>query len=238
LNASIAAQNVGVRFLFDRHRRVVTPNLAGLRRRGVETWGLQGINFGVGPGDGVALIGPSGSGKTTLLRLVASVLTPDRGRLQIEGSVGALLSIEAGLLELLTGRENAELLGVLAGIPRVRVRELLDQVKELSRLDSAFDRPVSSYSQGMRARLGFAVAAHAMPDILVLDEVLEAFDHEYRGVVEEHVASMRGSGGIVLAAGHDHSLLGRLCDRGLLLEGGEVQEMGPFLSTLETYLGS
>lgn len=238
MTALIRAESVGVRFLFDRQRRVVTPNLARLRRSGVDTWGLKRLSFGVGPGEGIALIGPSGSGKTTLLRLLASVLTPDVGRLQIDGRVGALLSIEAGLLELLTGRENAELLGVLAGIPRARVRELLDDVKALSMLESAFERPVSSYSQGMRARLGFAVAAHAVPDILVLDEVHEAFDHEYRRVVEEHVTTMRASGGIVIAAGHDHGMLARLCDRALLLREGELQQIGPFVSTVETYLDS
>lgn len=173
-----------------------------------------------------------------MLRLIASVLTPDTGRLQTEGRVAALLSIEAGLLELLTGRENAQLLGALAGIPRARVRELLDHVKEMSRLDAAFERPVSSYSQGMRARLGFAVAAQAIPDVLVLDEVHEAFDHEYRAVVEEHVALMRAAGGIVIAAGHDHAILGRLCDRALLLQDGELRGSGPFESVVENYLHS
>jgi ABC-type polysaccharide/polyol phosphate transport system ATPase subunit len=236
LSALIEADRVGVRFLFDRQRRVVTPNLARLRRRGEETWGLRELSFGVDPGEGVALIGPSGSGKTTLLRLIASVLTPDNGRLHIDGRVAALLSIEAGLLELLTGRENAQLLGVLAGIPRSRVGDLIDDVKELSRLESAFERPVSSYSQGMRARLGYAVAAQARPDILVLDEVHEAFDHEYRAVVEDHVASIRACGGIVIAAGHDHPLLGRLCNRALLLRHGQLEDSGPFASMVETYL--
>jgi ABC-type polysaccharide/polyol phosphate transport system ATPase subunit len=150
--------------------------------------------------------------------------------------VAALLSIEAGLLELLTGRENAQLLGVLAGIPLVRVRELLDEVKAVSRLGPAFERPVSSYSQGMRARLGFAVAAQASPDILVLDEVHEAFDHEYRMVLEQHVAALRAAGGILLAAGHDHAMLGRLCNRGLLLEDGQLRQAGPFGSIVESYL--
>jgi ABC-type polysaccharide/polyol phosphate transport system ATPase subunit len=238
LNAQITAEGVGIRFLFDHQRRVVTPNLARLRRSGVETWGVQGLSFTVHAGDGLALLGPSGSGKTTLLRLIASVLAPDAGQLRVDGRVGALLSIEAGLLELLTGRENAQLLGVLAGLPRTRVSESLDDVKELSRLDDAFERPVSSYSQGMRARLGFAVAAQAVPDVLVLDEVHEAFDHEYRRVVQEHVGAMRAAGGIVIAAGHDHQLLGSLCDRALLLKGGVIKASGAFASTVETYLHS
>ena len=236
MSAAVYAEDVGVRFLFDRQRGVVTPNLAKLRRRGATTWGLQDVSFGIDPGEGMALIGPSGSGKTTLLRLLASVLAPDHGRLRIHGRVGALLSIEAGLLELLTGRENAQLLAVLAGIPRARVGELLDGVKEVSRLNEAFERPVASYSQGLRARLGFAAAVQAVPDVLVLDEVHEAFDHEYRAVVEEHVLSMRAAGGIVIAAGHDHPLLSRLCSRALLLREGKLVGSGPFAAVVDSYL--
>ena len=114
-STSIRAEGVGVRFLFDRHQRAVTPALARLRRRGTETWGLRDMDFTIGPGEGVALIGPSGSGKTTVLRLIADVLTADAGRFDVDGRVGSLLSTEAGLLGLLTGRENAALLGVLAG---------------------------------------------------------------------------------------------------------------------------
>lgn len=236
MRAFIEAEGVGVRFLFDRQRRVVTPNLARLRRRGVSTWGLHDLSFRIEGGDGVALIGPSGSGKTTLLRLIASVLAPDAGRLHVGGRVAALLSIEAGLLEPLTGRENAQLLRALAGIPRARAQEVLEEVKELSQLESAFERPVSSYSQGMRARLGFSVAAKAAPDILVLDEVHEAFDHAYRAVVDQHVASLRAAGGIVVAAGHDHAMLGRLCNRALLIGEGVLKSHGPFDSTVDSYL--
>jgi len=232
----VSADALGVRFLFDRDRRVVTPTLARLRRRGLHAWGLREVTFAAGPGEAVALIGPSGAGKTTLLRAIAGIFPVDEGRLEVRGRVGSLLSIDAGLMSSLTGRENASLLGVLNGLSRRAARSALETVKELSGLGDAFERPVSSYSQGMRARLGFAVAEEARPEILLLDEVHEALDHEYRELVERHTLSLLDRGGIVVAAGHDHPLLARLCTRALLLEGGRIVADGPFADVQRAYL--
>ena len=226
-----------MRFLFDRQSRVVTPTLARLRRRGSESWGLRDVSFELESGDAVALIGPSGSGKTTLLRTIAGILTPDRGRIEVDGRVASLLSIDAGLMPVLTGRENARMLGVLAGLPRGEARRRIAAVRERTGLDEEFDHPVSSYSQGMRARLGFAVAEQIDPSILLLDEVHEALDHEFRAIVEERAAETVREGGIVVAAGHDHPMLERLCSRALLLEHGRILQDGPFDEIQSAYLG-
>lgn len=238
MNASIQAYGVGVRFLFDRQQRAVTPGLARLHRRGVETWGLHDLSFEIGTGEGVALIGPSGSGKTTLLRLMAGVLSPDAGRLDMNGRVGSLLSTEAGLLGLLTGRENAELLGVLAGMSRAESQAALGEIKKTTRLEDAFERPVLSYSEGMRARLGFSVAVETSPNIVLLDEVHEALDHAFRQLVAERAREILRGGGIVIAAGHDHPLLETICDRALLLSGGRITGDGPFEEVRRAYLGA
>jgi ABC-type polysaccharide/polyol phosphate transport system ATPase subunit len=237
VSAAVVASGLGVRFLFDRHRRVVTPTLSRFRRRGVETWGLRDLTLSVGPGEGVALLGPSGSGKTSLLRVVAGVLAPDEGRIDVRGRIGSLLSIDAGLLAPLTGRENAALLGVLAGLSRAESRRALQSVKERSRLGEPFERPVASYSQGMRARLGFSVADEVRPEILVLDEVHEALDHEFRAVVEQRASEVREAGGIVIATGHDHAILERLCERGVLLRDGRIEADGPFGEIRRAYVG-
>ncbi len=236
--AWVHAEGVGVRFHFDRHAHAVTPALARLRRSGTQTWGLHELSFRVRPGEGVALIGPSGSGKTTLLRLIAGVMSPDIGRLDVRGRVGSLLSVEAGLHGLLTGRENAVLLGVLAGMSRAESKAALDEIKVATKLDDAFDRPVLSYSEGMRARLGFAVADYTDPDVLVLDEVHEALDHEFRSIVAVRAQHALRTGGIVLAAGHDHPLLATICDRALLLSEGRVVADGPFEEVRRAYLGA
>jgi ABC-type polysaccharide/polyol phosphate transport system ATPase subunit len=233
----ILAENLGVRFLFDRQRNVISPTLARLRRHGSETWGLRDVSFAIGAGEGVALIGPSGSGKTTLLRTIAGVLLADSGRIEIQGRVASLLSIEAGLLSVLTGRENAQLLAVLAGLSRRQSRATLNEIKTRSGLGSRFEHPVSSFSQGMRARLGFAAADAVDPEILLLDEVHEALDHEFRATVEERAGSILAAGGIVVAAGHDHPMLERLCGRAFLMSNGSLLADGDFAEVQAAYLG-
>jgi ABC-type polysaccharide/polyol phosphate transport system ATPase subunit len=237
MGAAISAHGVGVQFWFDRQSRVMTPAMARLRRHVSQSWGLRDVGFELGPGESVALVGPSGSGKTTLLRTLAGVLTPDSGRLDVRGRVASLLSTDAGLMPVLTGRENALLLGVLAGLSRREARRRLGEVRDRTGLGDEFDHPVSSFSQGMRARLGFAVAVEASPTILLLDEVHEALDHEFRAIVEEQAGEIQRAGGIVVAAGHDHPLLERLCERGLLLDAGRIAADGPLAEVRRTYFG-
>jgi len=235
--ASIRAEGVGVEFLFDRQSRSLSPTLRRIRRpRGV-SWALRDVSFEVESGVGVALLGPSGSGKTTLLRTLAGVLEPDAGTLRVTGTIGSLLSIQAGVMALLTGRENTLLLGVLAGLTPGEARAGVPEVRERSRLGEHFDRPVATYSQGMRARLGFAVIERTRPTVLLLDEVHEALDHEFRDHVEAYAHEIVARGGIVVAAGHDHPMLERLCTQALLLDRGHLLASGDFAAVQRTYLG-
>ena len=232
----IVVQGIGVEFFFDRHQRVVTPGEARLRGTGATTWGLKDLSFSIGEGEGIALIGRSGSGKTTLLRVLAGVYVPDRGTLEIRGRVASLLSVDAGLLPLLTGRENALLLGVIAGLRRRTVLRSMEEVKDRSGLHDAFEHPVLTYSQGMKARLGFAVAEEVGPQILLLDEVHEALDHEFRRFLQERAHAIINAGGTVIAAGHDHPMLASLCERALWLENGSVREDGAFDAVQPRYI--
>ena len=235
--AAIRAERLGVHFLFDRDQRVLTPGRARLTRSVTETWGLRDVGVSIAPGEGVALIGPMGSGKTTLLRVIADVLPADRGSIEVDGTVATLLSTDGGTQEALTGRENAMLLTVLSGLSREQAAERMEAIREASGLGEAFERPVSSYSQGMLARLSFTAAMQADPSILVLDEVHEAFDHAFRRVLERRASELLAAGGVLVAAGHDHEVLRRLCDRALLLEGGRVRADGPFEEVRRLYLG-
>jgi ABC-type polysaccharide/polyol phosphate transport system ATPase subunit len=232
----VTLDDLGIRFYFNRHRRVVTPNASRLRRGSTSAWGLRHVTSSFSAGEGVALIGPSGSGKTTLLRVLAGVYAPDEGSVKVGGRVASLLSTDAGLLSLLTGRENAMLLGVLGGLSRAKSRRALGSVKERSGLGDAFEYPVSAYSQGMRARLGFAVAEELGPRVLLLDEVHEALDEEFRGVVQERARTLVDSGGVVVATGHDHPLLKRFCGRAIYLREGSIRAEGPFTDVQRLYL--
>jgi ABC-type polysaccharide/polyol phosphate transport system ATPase subunit len=235
--ARVRVSGVGVRFYFDRQHRVMSPTLARLRGRLTDVWGLRDVGLEANAGEAVALLGPSGAGKTTLLRILAGVFAPDRGRVEVDGRVASLLSVDGGLMPTLTGRENSLLLCVLAGMTRREARAAVEAVGARAGLVDEFDLPVASYSQGMRARLGFAAAVEAGPGVLLLDEVHEALDHEFRAYVEEVAAELLGRGGVVIAAGHDHPLLERLCRRGVLLERGRVTADGPFDEVRAAYVG-
>jgi len=234
----IEVEDVGIHYLFDRQQRTISPTMTRLRRSGGETWALREVTFEIGAGEGVALLGASGSGKSTLLRAIAGVLEPDVGRLATRGRVGSLLSVQAGVMSLLTGRENTLLLGVLAGMTPRQARGEMEEVKRRSGLGEHYERLVASYSQGMRARLGLAVIERTEPTILLLDEIHEALDHEFRNHVEAYAHGLLAAGGVVVATGHDHPMLERLCTRALLLKDGRLVSEGVFTDVQRTYLGA
>jgi ABC-type polysaccharide/polyol phosphate transport system ATPase subunit len=238
LIARVRADAVGIHYLFDRQQRSVSPTMARIRRKGAENWALRDVTFDIGQGVGVALLGASGSGKSTLLRTISGVLEPDSGRLATQGRIGSLLSIQAGVMALLTGRENTILLGVLAGMTLSQARQAVEGVRQSSALGEHFERLVASYSQGMRARLGLAVVERTNPSVLLLDEVHEALDHEFRDHVEALSSRLLAAGGIVIATGHDHPMLERFCSRALLLQKGHIVADGEFHAVQRQYLGA
>jgi ABC-type polysaccharide/polyol phosphate transport system ATPase subunit len=215
----------------------MSPTMAKFRRGSGSTWALRDVSFVVRAGEGVALLGASGSGKSTLLRVMAGVLDPDEGSITTAARVGSLLSVQAGVMSLLTGRENAIFLGVLAGMTPKQARSQVEEVKRNSGLGGHFERLIASYSQGMRARLGLAIIERTEPRILLLDEIHEALDHEFRDHVDAYAHRILADGGTVVATGHDHPMLARLCERAMHLEGGALVADGPFLDVQRNYLG-
>jgi lipopolysaccharide transport system ATP-binding protein len=231
----IEVDGLGIRFTFDRQGRPIIPGVATIRPGSATRWGVRGVGLRVDPGEAVAIIGPNGAGKTTLLRALAGVYEPDEGTVAVRGRVGSLLAVGAGLLPLLTGRDNCLLLGALAGRTTAETRRDLEAIKERSQLGSAFEHEVSAYSQGMRARLAFAALAQADPQVLLLDEVHQAFDLEFRQVVAEQAAAITEAGGVLLAAGHDLDALSGLCSRAVWLEGGELVRDDEFSAVADEY---
>ena len=209
--------------------------LARLRRHGSTVWGLKDVTLEFRPGEAVALVGPSGSGKTTLLRAIARVLPTDVGTLSSSGRMGYLLSTDAGLLPTLTARDNAQLLGVIGGLSRAEVHDALQPIKQRSGLKSAFERNAAGLSAGMKARLGVATAWETDPQILLLDEVHEALDQDFRTQLSDYAASLVARGGIVIAAGQDLTLMERMCEKAVLMRDGSVLAEGAFAAVADRY---
>ena len=189
-------------------------------------WALKDVTFDVYHGETLGVIGRNGAGKSTLLRLLAGIIAPDRGEVVNHGVSVSLLSLQAGFLPHLSGRENAILSGMLLGLTRQEILSRLDDIEAYADIGEHFDRPVREYSTGMRARVGFAVAIHADADVILLDEVLGVGDAEFSRKSSATIRSrLRGDNTFVLVS-HHFELVRRVCDRVVVLKGGRNTFVG------------
>ena len=210
--------------------------LRRLRRSGPPTWALEDVGFELRAGESLGILGRNGSGKSTLLRLLAGILAPDRGSLRAaEGLKTSLLSLQVGFAQHLTGRENVYLSGMLLGLSRKQIDEKFDPIVEFAELEEWIDRPLGTYSTGMRARLGFSTAFQVDPDVLLIDEVLGvgdgAFVAKSSAVIRERLRSKK----TVVLVSHSLPTLRELCDRTIWLDKGVTREDGPTEQVLDDY---
>ena len=189
-------------------------------------WALRDVNFEVRRGETLGLIGPNGSGKSTLLQLIARIILPDRGTVKIDGRVAALLELGAGFNPDLSGRENIFLNASILGFGRREIEEKLEEIIAFSELERFIDTPVRNYSSGMYARLGFSVAVHVDPDILLVDEVLAVGDEAFARKCSDKFDQFRQRKKTIVIVSHDLGAVEQLCDRALLLHKGEVITLG------------
>lgn len=211
------------------HERVLTlkDRLVGRRRtRAEEFWALQGVNLEVASGETVALVGPNGSGKTTLLKCIARILSPTRGTVSVRGKTAALLELGAGFHGDLTGRENVFLNASILGFGRKEVDSIFEDVVAFSELQEFIDTPVRNYSSGMYVRLGFSVAVHLDPDVLLVDEVLAVGDARFQARCFERIRHLQRAGTTIVLVTHDLDAAASVCERAYLLEGGKIVEEG------------
>jgi ABC-type polysaccharide/polyol phosphate transport system ATPase subunit/GT2 family glycosyltransferase len=194
------------------------------------------VTFDVAPGEVIGLIGPNGAGKTTLLRTIAGIYRPDEGTVDVRGRVTPLLSNSAGLNPLLSGWDNVTTVGVLLGFSRKQMRAVGGQIAAFAGLGEFMDAPVRVYSSGMRARLGFAIAAFTDPDIMVLDEALSVGDAQFKEQSRDKMRELIRGGRTVLMATHDLVTLQELCHRLVRLESGRVVEVGTPDAVSQHYL--
>lgn len=221
----LSLQNVGLAF---------QPGGLSLRRR-PPFWVLKDVSFTLEQGETLGIIGRNAAGKSTLLRLLAGILTHDRGAFVNHGYSTALLSLQTGFVPYLTGRQNAILSGILLGLRRREVEARMEAIIEFSELGDFIDEPLSSYSSGMRARLGFSVAYQVEPDILLIDEVLgvgdEAFQAKSSAAMHERIRSDK----TIVLVSHSAETIRALCDRAVWLEAGETRAVGAVAEVIDLY---
>ncbi|RLC98593.1 MAG: ABC transporter ATP-binding protein [Chloroflexi bacterium] len=201
-----------------------------------EFWALQDVSFTVEQGETVGLIGPNGAGKSTVLKLISRIIEPTSGRVEVKGRVGALLELGAGFHPDLTGRENIYLNGSILGLSRAQIRHKLDAIIAFAELERFIDVPVKHYSSGMYVRLGFSVAVHTDPEVLLVDEVLAVGDASFQRKCLERIDRMRSAGVTVLLVSHSPENIRATCSRAVWLDGGRLIDDGSTESVVARYL--
>lgn len=201
-----------------------------------EFWALRDVSMHVRPGEAVGIIGHNGAGKSTILKILTGIMNPTSGTKRVEGSLSALIEVGAGFHPDLTGRENIFLNGTILGMSRAEIRAKLDDIVEFSGLADFIDTPVKRYSSGMYARLGFSIACHVEPDILIVDEVLSVGDWAFQNRSMERMQETLRGGSTVIFVSHNLKAVTELCDRVILLEQGSIAAEGDPQEMVDTYI--
>ncbi|MFN2613837.1 MAG: ABC transporter ATP-binding protein [Actinomycetota bacterium] len=239
---ALRARDLGIRF-FLRYQQSPTVHsglVRFLKRRGKpkEFWALRNISFDISQGEVFGIIGANGSGKSTLLRTLARIYHPDEGALEIRGRVSSLISLGAGFQPELSGLQNIYYNGMILGLSRSDIDQKLGSIVDFASIGEFIDAPVRTYSSGMRARLGFSVAIHVEPGILVVDEVLVVGDAAFRQKCVDKMTELMKRGATVVMVQHNLEAVVQMCQRVMWLDKGTMQEIGPPAAVINRYLAS
>jgi ABC-type polysaccharide/polyol phosphate transport system ATPase subunit len=234
----LVLDSVSKRYFLRRTRVTRAPLRArhqALRRRPEEFWALRDVSFEVARGETLGIIGENGAGKSTILKLLSSVTAPTSGEITIRGRLSALIEVGSGFHPELTGRENVYLSGSILGMRRQEITEKLERIIDFAGVRDFIDMPVKRYSSGMYVRLGFSIAAHLEPDILLLDEVLAVGDAQFQAKCLERINELHRHGRTIVFISHDLAAVERLCSRAILLSHGRIVADGPARDIIDTY---
>ncbi|MEP6637949.1 MAG: ABC transporter ATP-binding protein [Chloroflexota bacterium] len=235
---AINATDLGVRYdLRFTKKTTVRGSIGQMLGRGPsdEFWALRHVDLHVQRGESLAVIGPNGAGKSTLLQVLAGIIHPSEGAVDVYGHVSGLLTLGAGFDKELTGRDNILLGGAFLGLDDAVTRTLLPSIIEYAELGQFIDAPIKTYSSGMRARLGFAIATSVDPDILLLDEVLATGDANFRAKSKARVIDIVSAAKAVVLVTHDMNWVTEYCNRAILLERGELIMEGEPAAVVELH---
>lgn len=207
------------------------------KRNRVVVQALQNISFTLKPGDRLGLVGRNGAGKTTLLRALAGIYEPVAGSVTIHGTIGTLLDPMLGMNQVLTGRENIHLRGMLAGLSKPQITRVEEDVEAFAQLGSFMDLPVNTYSSGMVVRLSFGLATAIMPNVLLMDEWFMAGDASFRQHARSRLENLVSKADILVLSSHMSTVVAEWCNRLIWLEDGHIKMDGPTQTVLAAYLG-
>lgn len=225
------------RLYHERNQYLKAAILRGRRARYEEFWALKGLSIDIPSGMTLGVIGSNGSGKSTFLKCLTGILTPERGEVKVHGRVSALLELGAGFHPELSGRENVFLNGAILGLTRREILKRFDAIVEFAGLEDFIDSPVKNYSSGMYVRLGFAVAAHVEPEILLIDEVLAVGDESFQRKCAERIEEFRREGRTIVFVSHGLNLVEQLCESVAWIDHGELKQVGPAGVVISAYQG-
>jgi lipopolysaccharide transport system ATP-binding protein len=221
--------------LSDSVRSMLGVRFSTERLRTNEFWALEDVSFELHRGETLGVIGANGSGKSTLLRLITGIYPPDSGRIMLKGRVGALIAVGAGFHPHMTGRENIYLNGTILGMTRREITERLDEIIDFADIEEFLEAPVSTYSSGMRVRLGFAIAINCQPDILLVDEILAVGDLGFQLKCFDKIGQLRKNGVATLLVSHNLQHIAMFCRKVLLLDHGRAEYCGNIETGLSIY---
>ena len=237
---AINAQGVwkNFRLYHERNRYIKAAVLRGRRARYEEFWALQDVSLEVPHGATVGVIGSNGSGKSTLLKCLTGIYTPERGTIAIDGNIAALLELGAGFHAELSGRENIYLNGSILGMSKKEIDAKFDSIVEFAGLEQFIDTPVKNFSSGMVVRLGFSIATHVEPEVLLIDEILAVGDQAFQRKSTEKIEQFRREGRTILVVSHSLGLVQQLCNTVVWLEKGRVKMVGDANDVIASYTGN
>ena len=225
------------RLYHEKNQYLKTAIMRGGRSKHEDFWALKDISFEVPHGEAFGIIGSNGSGKSTMLKCLAGILTPDKGNMQANGRVAALLELGAGFHPDLSGRENISLNGAILGMAKKEIDLKFDDIVGFAGLEKFIDTPVKNYSSGMVVRLGFAIAINVEPEVLIIDEVLAVGDEEFQQRCFQKIEQFRREGRTIIFVSHGLAQVSQFCHRAMWLEKGVVQSIGPAYEVVSEYTG-
>jgi ABC-type polysaccharide/polyol phosphate transport system ATPase subunit len=228
---AIDVQNLGVRYNLRLTRQTTVRtsfrDLLKKREGPSHFWALRDVSFRVVHGESLAIIGPNGAGKSTLLQVLAGIIQPNEGAVDVIGHVSSLLTLGAGFDQDLSGRDNIRLAGAFLGIPHRTMEERLPGIVDFADIGEFIDASIKTYSSGMRARLGFSIATAVDPDVLIIDEVLATGDAVFRAKSKQRIIELTKHAKAIVLVTHDMSWVTEFCNRAMLLDHGHVIMEGP-----------